>query len=182
MHRETHDTFDAYCWEKFRLVRSVAYGLMAAAKRYELALPIANRLRIEFTAESQIRPLCRCQATELPDALKLAAKKIEPDEEGNRIPTAKILTEAVQQVKARGARSADKTRNGDTIKSNGHGLPTGGAQNGDGARATHQPSDPAAETIIRAMPGWSDSLLLTVARAMAVELNKRKLIKLFDTH
>jgi hypothetical protein len=180
LHRETHDSFDAYCWEKFRLVRSVAYGLMAAAKRYELVLPIANRLRIEFTAESQLRPLCRCQAIELPDVLKLAAKKIEPGEDGTRIPTAKILTEAVHQFKARGARPVDKTRNGHTTKSTGPGLPAAGAQNRDGTRAEQQPSDLAPEAITHAMAQWSDPLLLTVARAMAAELKKRGLIKAFD--
>ena len=136
LHRETHKTFGAYCWEKFRIERSLVYGLMAAAKRYQLVLPIASKLGIQFTAESQMRPLCRCPAVDLPGVLKLAARRIEPDGDGNRVPTAKILTEAVQEVKTRdcpiGTAGANgHGQNGDTV---GKGQANGHGQNGDGMR------------------------------------------------
>jgi len=162
LYRETHESFVAYCWDNFRLERTFVYGLMAAAKRYQLVLPIASKLKMQFTAESQMRELVKCKAVHLPGALKLAAKRIEPNGDGNLIPTAKILKEAVQQVKGQGPLAPEA--NGDS---------------GNAHEADVQHGDPAAETV-RAMAGWSDSVLMTVARAMARELQTRGLIKAFD--
>ena len=78
------------------------------------------------------------------------------------IPTAKILREAVQQAKGRGPHDPEANRKAD---------------NGDEVNPRH--GDPAAETI-HAMKAWSDSILMTVARAMAVELQARGLIKNFN--
>jgi len=179
LYRETHKRFEAYCWEKFRLEHSAIYQFMAAFRRYQLVLPIAAKLCIEFTAESQVRPLCKCQGVDLPAVLKLAAKNIEPNDEGNRIPTAKIIDEAVKQVK-RGGGSLDSPADGHAMPANGHGPQKRAAENGEGTRAMQAPSDPAAAEVIRAMPEWSNSDLMTVARAMARELQTRGLIKNFN--
>jgi hypothetical protein len=117
---------------------------------------------MQITAFSQMRELAKCKAVHLPAALKLAAKRIEPDSEGNLIPTAKILKEAVDQVKGRGPHNPEANANAD---------------NGDEVNAQH--GDPAAETI-HAMKAWSDSVLMAVARAMARELQTRGLIKNFN--
>ena len=162
LHRETHPSLEAYCWEKFHLEKTIVYGLMAAAKRYQIVFPIANKLRLQFTAESQMRELVKCKAVDLPAVVKLAAKRIEPDGDGNLIPTAKLLREAVQEVKGRGPHDREANRN---------------ANNGDEVNPRH--GDPAAETI-HAMKAWSDTVLMAVARAMARELQTRGLIKNFN--
>jgi hypothetical protein len=162
LHRETHPSLELYCADKFHLEKSIVWGLMAAAKRYQLVEPIASKLNMHFTAESQMRELVKCKAVQLPAALKLAAKRIEPDSQGNLIPTAKILREAVQQVKGRGPDAPEANRKAD---------------NGDEVNAQH--GDPAAQTI-HAMKAWSDTVLMAVARAMARELQTRGLIKNFN--
>ena len=43
-------TFEAYALERWALKKSSAYELMDGAAAYELARPIAEKLRIEFTA------------------------------------------------------------------------------------------------------------------------------------
>ena len=162
LHRETHPSLELYCSDKFHLEKTIVWGLMAAAKRYELVAPIASKYKMYFTAESQMRELVKCKAVQLPAALKLVAKRIEPDSQGNLIPTAKILREAVQQVKGRGPHDAEANKKAD---------------NGDEVNPRH--GDPAAETI-HAMKAWSDSVLMDVARAMARELQTRGLIKNFN--
>ena len=116
-----------------------------------------------------MRPLCSCQAVDLPKVLALTAKRVEPNESGHRFPTAKILMAAVQEVKHRGP--IDPAEEG-----NGHA--TTEAKKGEPATEGKK-SDLAAETI-RAMSAWSDSVLMTVARAMARELQTRGLIKNFN--
>jgi hypothetical protein len=101
-------TFEQYCWDKFHLDRSTAYRLIDAVRRFHALSPIAEKLRLQFTAESQFRPLAQCEESQLPAVLKLAAKRVEPNAEGNRIPTAKVLAAAVQEVKARATASATK--------------------------------------------------------------------------
>ena len=86
LYRETHKTLEAYCWEKFRLERSVVYRLIAIIKQYQVIMPIAQKLRIQFTAESQFRPLAKCQPGELADVLKLTAKKIGRTRTGTGFP------------------------------------------------------------------------------------------------
>ena len=162
LYRETHNSLEAYCWEKFRLERSVTYRLMDAVRRYQVLRPIADRLNIQFSAESQLRPLCRCLAVELPDVLKLAAGQIEPDADGYRVPTAKILAEAVRQVKTRNSSTTEKP------------------PKGRGRSAISRSAD-AAAVAVRTMKDWADSTLLAVARAMARELTARGLIKGFGT-
>jgi hypothetical protein len=156
LHRETHSTLEAYCWEKFHLDKSTVYGHMRAAKRHQLVTPIATKLGIQITAESQMRPLCVCQAVELPKVLKLAASKTEPDKAGNRFPTAKILAEAVQEVRGGNA-------------SPGNASPASKRNTGE---------IPTPANIVSSIPAYPDSVLLTLARAIATELANRGLISL----
>ena len=151
LHRETHSTLEAFCWEKFHLDKSSVYALMRAAKRHQLVTPIATKLGIQITVESQMRPLCACQAVELPKVLKLAASKIEPNKEGQRIPTAKILAQAVHEVRSGNAPQAAKRSTGEV---------------------------PTPAKIVSSIPAYPDSVLLTLARAIATELASRGLISL----
>lgn len=155
LYRETHESLDAYCWEAFRLERSTIYGLMSAARRYRVAQPFAEKLRIEFNCESHLRPLLRCQPSQLPAVLKLAAKNVAPDEDGIRRPTAKVLAKAVQEVKD-GAIAPAAVRK---------------------AVAAAAPDSEA----IKALPAWPDEALLRLARAVATELSARGIIPALRT-
>ena len=151
LHRETHSTLEAYCWENFHLDKSSIYGHMRAAKRYQLVTPIATKLGMQITVESQMRPLCVCQAVELPKVLKLAASKTEPDKAGKLFPTAKILAQAVHEVKSGNPPQAAKRSTEDA---------------------------PAPAKIVSSIPAYPDAVLLTLARAIATELASRGLISL----
>jgi hypothetical protein len=98
LYRETHGSLEAYCRNKFGLGKQMVYRLIGAAAQYRAALPICNKLQIRFTAESQFRPLVKCQPETVARALKLVAKEITPDEHGDRIPTARLLAQAVRTL------------------------------------------------------------------------------------
>ncbi len=142
LHHATHSNLENYCWEKFHLDRSTIYRLISAARRFEVVAPIAAKHRMQFGAESQMRPLCQCQAVDLPNVLKLVAMRTEPDADGNRAPTAKIVAEAVHEVKSQ-ASSIEAATNGAKRRKN---------------------CPDAAALAVRTMKDWADSTLLSVAR------------------
>ena len=78
LYRETHGSFEVYCWEKFGLRKPNAYRKICAAAKYREALPVANSLQIRFTAESQFRPLMNCQAATLTRVLNWWQRKSSP--------------------------------------------------------------------------------------------------------
>ncbi len=148
LYRETHRKFESYCWEKFQLERSTAYRNMAAAHCYDAVLPIAKKLGIEFTRESQIRPLCKCHAAELPAVLKLVAKETPADKRGERVPTMAVVARAVWQV-----------QNPDTAQD-----------------ATPRAID--TKGTIRSVPEWPTDELHALGVAVVTELKRRGAINL----
>ena len=95
LYRQSHSTFEAYCLDRWHIKRSIAYGLMDAAKKHQAALPIAEELGLEFTSESQLRPLRGVEPSGLKPVLQRVARLTEPDHDGVKRPTAKIVSRSV---------------------------------------------------------------------------------------
>jgi len=74
LYRASHATFEAYCLARWGIKKTSAYELMDGAAAFELARPIAEKLRIEFTAPAQLRPLAGLEAADLKAVLQRAAK------------------------------------------------------------------------------------------------------------
>jgi len=100
LYRATHGTFEGYLTERWHMERSVAYQYIDAKRRYDLARPIAEKLKLEFTAESQLRELRGVDsAGDMKAVLQRAAKLVEADSDGIKRPTAKVLARAVHEDK-----------------------------------------------------------------------------------
>jgi hypothetical protein len=98
LYRERYGTFEAYLWEELHLEKSVAYRWIKHAATHTKASAIADKLSLSLTNEAQFRALeTVTDAGDLQAVLRRAAKKITPDVKGFRVPTAKILTEAVKE-------------------------------------------------------------------------------------
>ncbi len=101
LYRRTHSTFEAYLTDRCGLRKTSGYELIDGATAYELAQPIAAKLNMRFTAAAQLRPLVKVESkTEMQDVLRRAAKKIEPDRHGDKVPTMVGLEEAVRDSTA----------------------------------------------------------------------------------
>ena len=101
LYRRTHSTFEAYLADRCGLRKTSGYELIDGATAYELAQPIAAKLNMRFTAAAQLRPLVKVESkTEMQDVLRRAAKKIEPDRHGDKVPTMVGLEEAVRDSTA----------------------------------------------------------------------------------
>ena len=101
LYRRTHSTFEAYLADRCGLRKTSGYELIDGATAYELAQPIAAKLNMRFTAAAQLRPLAKVESkTEMQDVLRRAAKKIEPDRHGDKVPTMAGLEEAVRDSTA----------------------------------------------------------------------------------
>ena len=98
LYREQYSTFEAYLWEEFHLERSVAYRWIKAAATHTKTSAIAYKLNLSITNESQLRALeTVIEPQDLQAVLKRAARKITPNADGLRVPTAKILAESVRE-------------------------------------------------------------------------------------
>jgi len=95
LYREKYSTFEAYLWEEFHVEKSVAYRWIKAAGTHTKASAIAKRLNLSITNEAQLRALeTVIEPQDMQAVLKRAARKITPNADGLRVPTAKILSEA----------------------------------------------------------------------------------------
>ena len=98
LYRDKYPTFEAYLWEEFHLERSVAYRWIKAASTHIKTSAIADKLSLLITNEAQLRALeTVTEPHDMQAVLRRAAKKITPDAKGFRVPTAKILSEAVKE-------------------------------------------------------------------------------------
>ncbi len=91
LYRETHDTFEAYCIEKFDMGRAHAYRLIAEARVVEDLSPIGDILLP--ANEAQVRELTKAPQEKRGEIMKLVATKL-----GNAQLTAKAIQETVEQV------------------------------------------------------------------------------------
>ncbi len=95
LYREKYSTFEAYLWDKFHLERSVAYRWIKAAATHTKTSAIADKLKLVISNEAQLRAIeTVSDVKDLEAVLKRAARQIEPDADGMKIPTAKILARA----------------------------------------------------------------------------------------
>jgi hypothetical protein len=97
LYRATHGTLEAYAEEVWNLSKSSAKQLRDVAKVYDPIESIAKRLKIEFTAESQFRPLAKLDPTSVPGVIERTARKVPIGAKGTRQPTAEILAEAAEE-------------------------------------------------------------------------------------
>ena len=88
LYRQTHDTFENYCRERWNIDRTYAHRLITAREIGEDLLPIGNK---QPTRESQVRPLAA-----LPKADRAPAWKEAVEKTGGK-PTAKAVQEVVDR-------------------------------------------------------------------------------------
>lgn len=75
LYRQTHTTFEAYCFERWGIRKSQAYRLIAGADVLEILSPMGDtpgESNTLPTSERQVRPLTRLPADERADAWKEA--------------------------------------------------------------------------------------------------------------
>ncbi len=98
LYRDRHGTFDAWLESK-RLDRSVAYGLIKAIKiRWQLQTISRTLPAIELDRESQYRPFpADANTQDLAAVMRRVAKKVDPDPDGVRRPTAADIRKAVHE-------------------------------------------------------------------------------------
>ena len=97
LYRATHSSFEMYCADRWGISKSDGHRQIQAATLFEAAQPIAAKLGIALTCESQMRPLARVEAGDLPDVLKKAARLVPKAADGTRRITAEVLTRAVRE-------------------------------------------------------------------------------------
>jgi hypothetical protein len=91
LYRLTHDTFDAYCRERWGWSRVHAHRLIDASCVVNDLLPMGNKP----TSERQARPLAELPKAERTDAWKEAVER------SNGKPTAKVVEQVVRERKPR---------------------------------------------------------------------------------
>lgn len=94
LYRETHDTFENYCREKWDMSKTQANRLIAAAKVVENISTVAPKAVTEHLTESVIRSLAPLDPKEQKAAIKQAIKEA-PASTGL---TAKIVNRAAHEV------------------------------------------------------------------------------------
>jgi len=87
LYRATHQTFEAYCKDRWRIGRSYANKQIAAA---EVVAALGTTVPILPTAESQIRPLMQFNAKDRPLVWQTITKKIK--DWGEELTEARIRT------------------------------------------------------------------------------------------
>jgi hypothetical protein len=92
LYRNTHTTFEEYSRERFGHSRQKSYYLIAGAQIYQTLT--TNRCQILPTTEYQVRPLAPLDPPQQPVAWNEAVK-----EAGAKVPPARLVREAVQQIK-----------------------------------------------------------------------------------
>lgn len=88
----THDSFEAYCVEKFDMRKAHAYRLIAEAKAVKELSPIGDSLTPKN--EAQARELTKAPKEKRDEVMKLVAAKL-----GTKPLTAKAIEEIVLEVK-----------------------------------------------------------------------------------
>lgn len=92
LYRNTHQTFEEYCRDRFGHSRQKSYYLIAGAEIYHTLS--TNRCQILPTTEYQVRPLAPLEPPQQPIAWNEAVTEAE-----GKVPPARLVREAVQQLK-----------------------------------------------------------------------------------
>lgn len=106
LYRNTHQTFEEYCRDRFGHSRQKAYYLIGGAEIYQtlsrtrlrrataqLDMSVTNRCQILSATEYQVRPLALLEPSQQPVAWNEAVT-----EAGGKVPPARLVREAVQQI------------------------------------------------------------------------------------
>ena len=97
LYRATHNSFEAYCADRWGISKSDGHRQIQAAAKYEAAQPIAAKLGIRLTCESQMRPLARVADEDLGPVLKRVSHLVPKGDDGSRRVTAEVLARAVRE-------------------------------------------------------------------------------------
>ena len=92
-YREAAPTFDEYV-ELRGHERSAVYRLKAAAVFFQEHEPHFQRLKLRITTEYQLRPIVGCEAGDVPEILRLVARRAAAGPDGWKLPTHAIFAEA----------------------------------------------------------------------------------------
>ncbi len=174
LYRSTHKTFQEYCKDRFGFAKSHSYRLINAVEivdNISQKVPNWGQNENEFqlilpTAESQVRPLHTLKTAELQQ--KAWSKAVEL---ANGIPSAKIVREVVNEIKAKETTEAIVKNNPQT-KSKVEFIPLENPQIGQRVRiCSNHPLFPERSGIITQLPN---------NRSAVVELEnqQRELIKI----
>ncbi|MEN9870014.1 MAG: hypothetical protein RLZZ171_997 [Cyanobacteriota bacterium] len=95
LYRETHPTFEAYIRDRFAFTRAAAYYLIDAFQVVEnlKCQQIVDICKILPTNESQCRPLAKLPPEKQTEAWSKAVELA-----GNKVPSAKRVKEAIQEI------------------------------------------------------------------------------------
>jgi hypothetical protein len=102
LYRETHETFDAYCRDRWDFAKSRAYQLIqgaAIAEQLAVSTNVDNRKKTQPRPvpqnEAQVRPLLRVDEDQRGEVWDLAVKRAA--KEGKAAPTQAIVEETVRE-------------------------------------------------------------------------------------
>jgi hypothetical protein len=90
-------SFPLYLRDRWGYSYSYVCKLIKAATVAKKAAPIAEKLGVVLRTESQFRELRDIEPDDVPEVLRLVAKRVEKDAQGNRRPTAAELKAAVRE-------------------------------------------------------------------------------------
>ena len=87
LHRETHGNLEAYCWEKFHLDHADDLRTHAGGETSPACCPDCNQApNADHRLWPDAPPGANARRSTCRPRSKLAAKKIEPDKDGNLYP------------------------------------------------------------------------------------------------
>ncbi len=97
LYRNTHNSFEDYCRDRFGMNRSRSYQLIDAATVFDNLTECPQIVDILPTNESQCRPLIQLEPDEQREAWQQAVKAVD-----GKVPSGRIVKSIVQRLKERG--------------------------------------------------------------------------------
>lgn len=104
LYRESHETFERYCEDRWDFTRQRAYQLITAA---ETAADLSTAGVTELERETHVRPLLAIPAADRAAVAAEAVATAPTDSDGKPRITAKHVEETVEKWKARQAKAAE---------------------------------------------------------------------------
>ena len=93
LYRATHDTFEAYCKNRWKIGRNYANKQIAAAK---VVKTLGTTVPILPTAETQVRPLLEFDEADQPKVWEKVVRQITSDGGDSQAITARQITDAIE--------------------------------------------------------------------------------------
>ncbi|MGO9115754.1 MAG: hypothetical protein ACLP9L_41640 [Thermoguttaceae bacterium] len=140
LYRYEYSSIEDWAWKEHHCERSVLFRLIRFADIHEQTSAIADKYSLRLTNEAQFRAVEKLHdVKDFEDVYKRASKVIVPDENGERIPTAKILSQAVRKSLERAFGTAPKKHRADNGLARG---PESIATDDSRCTVRPQPADP----------------------------------------